>query len=311
MHRCRLTSLLFLLTALALPAAAAAAADTDTGGSAPEPGDANALAARDHYARGLELYRQQQYARALAEFEQAYALVPSPKLLFSIGQTHSGLHQHAEAFLALRAYLDSVGSSVPSERRVQVERQLEALRELVGSLDVTVDRAGATISVDGEDVGTSPLRRPMVVDAGRHHVSARLAGHVTSSARVSVIAGELTQLRFELLDLPASPEASLAKPLWIVTAILAAVTAGSGVVTLVNKHEYEQDLAQPHSGDPLQTSRNLESQRNRLDTWMLVTDVLAGATLISGGTALYFTLRSNSTEDGETSGAALLLNGNF
>jgi hypothetical protein len=105
---------------------------------------------------------------------------------------------------------------------------------------------------------------------------------------VSVVAGALTRVRLELQPNVAPSQPSIARPLWVATGVLAALTVGSGVITLVNKRGYEDELGQPHTQDPLSASRDLESQRNQLDTWLVVTDVLAAATLVSGAAALYF-----------------------
>ncbi len=307
----RFPRLLFLIALVTLVGVGPAIAHaTDASSAEPDPAS---VEARKSYARGLELYAQREYGRALVEFERAYTLVPSPKLLFALGQTHSGLEQYADAFQVLRAYLDRVGTSVPPERRAQVHRQLEALRARVGELDVTVDVSGATITLDGETAGTSPLSRPMIVDVGRHRVIATLRGHTPGASRVSVVAGQLTQLRFDLEPISRPHRADLATPLWIATGSLAGSSLGSAIIALVHKRSYERALGRAFDGDPAAANRDLQRKRSHVSNWLLVTDILAGATLLGAGASLYFTLEPKTDlEDAKGSrGIITTLGGTF
>jgi hypothetical protein len=55
-----------------------------------------------------------------------------------------------------------------------------------------------------------------------------------------------------------------------------------------------------------QVNRELGSERSRVQTLALITDVLASATLVSGGVALYFTLQpSEVPEQAARRGSAL------
>lgn len=268
----------------------ARASEVATTGSEAAQAKAPSAAARAHYSRGLGYYSRREYARALAELQRAHALVPSAKLLFAIGQTHAGLGQYAKSLVALSSYLRIVGSSVPLERRAQVERQLAALRLQTGQLQVTVNRAGAIIRVDGEEVGVSPLPEPVVLDVGPHSVRVSHDGGLPSVSAARVTAGAVTLLHLELPD--ASPDMAprLSVPLWIATGALTVLTAGAVIASIDQRNEYERRLERPQSGDPAQVRSSLREQRARLGNWLLATDILAGLTLASGGAALYFSV---------------------
>jgi len=287
MGRCVILPL-FCLGVFAFSAPARAQSEPST--VTATPSDSPAARARTHYARGLSFYTQREYARALAEFERAYALVPSPRLLFSMGQAHAGLGQYAAAFKELQAYVASVGSSVPAERRSQVTRQLEALRAQLGSVAVTVNVPGTSIDVDGEVVGSSPLRAPVMLDPGSHRVGAAHTDHSPASARVSVISGEVTAVRFDLQPSAEMARPSLAKPFWIATGVCAALAIGSGIIAFNYHSDYEQDVKQAQPGDPADVHDDLESQRSRLQGWLVATDILAAMTALTGVTAVYFSV---------------------
>jgi hypothetical protein len=250
--------------------------------------------AREHYAQGVELYRARRYALALAQFEQAYALHADPRLLFTLGQVQYELEEYARAVLSLRAYLQQA-SSIPAERRDLVTSQLATLQEKTGYLAVYVDVPGATISVDGENVGVSPLRR-LLVDIGEHRIGVTHPGYLAAAVQVQVAPGALTQSELTLIPLPSATSEVSSTPFWVATAGLGALAIASGVATMISNQRYEEALRTPQNGDPLEARAEREDDRSRIETLALVTDVLAAATLVSGGLALYFELRSTEPQ---------------
>jgi hypothetical protein len=259
--------------------------------------DTGTAAARGHYARGVAFYEQRAYAQALAEFQRAYSLVPNPKLRFSMGQAHAGLGRYAAAITELQAYVDSVGGSVPDERRLQVERQLEAFRARVGQIVVTVNVAGATIEVDGEVVGTSPLPRPLLLDEGPHRVAASRHDHSSESARVSVFGGELTPVRLALQPVVLAERSELATPLWVAAVLCGALAVGSGIVALNHRRNYDRSLEQTREGDAAAIHHAFEQQRSRVEAWLLATDILMGVTAATGVAAIYLSVRGDDVPE--------------
>lgn len=67
--------------------------------------DADLEAGRRHYQRGAELFRQAQYAKALAEFETARAVQPRPEMSYDIARCHDLLEQWALAAEWYHRYL--------------------------------------------------------------------------------------------------------------------------------------------------------------------------------------------------------------
>jgi hypothetical protein len=315
MQRRSISRPFFLLTVCA-PLVAAAAPQTPTPpppaaaglqapDAAPPPKSSHAKEARAHYARGVALYEQRAYADALAAFQRAHTLVPSPKLLFSMGQAHAGMGQYARAIEELEAYVERVGSTVPVERRLQIERQLEAFRARVGQLEVHVNVAGATVRVDGATVGKSPLPVPLVLDAGSHRITAERTEHLSASARVSVVGTETTPVHLALQSTTHTESAALATPLWITTGVCGALALGSGIVTLLQRRSYDQSLEQAHSGDATAIQQDLQQQRARLEKWLLATDILIGATAVAGIGAIYVSVRNSDDDAGVTASRGL------
>lgn len=279
---------LTLLVLLAAPARSQAAEELPAAaGGAPA---AVREQARQHYGRGLECYSRHDYSGALLELERAYALAPSPKLLFAMGQAYAGLKQYPQAMSALQGYLAGAGSAVPLDRRAQVQRQLQAFRELVARLRVSSSLSDTVIRIDGKDMGKSPLAEPVLLAPGTHRVT---ASHVTQPARttwIELAPGALTSLHFDLPRQQPEPALQLATPLWIATGALAVLTIGSAAVSFDRQRDYERRRERPQSGDAADAKRALQNQRSQLAHWLLATDILAGVTLLSAGTAVYFSL---------------------
>jgi hypothetical protein len=120
---------------------------------------------------GAQDYEQAAFADALAKFEQAYALFPSPRLLFNIGQANRELGRPLEAIDAFERFLVQV-SEAPLEMFEEAKRSVAELSTQVGKLLIECTVAGAVITVDGEKVGEAPIPDLVRVMPGRHQVTA-------------------------------------------------------------------------------------------------------------------------------------------
>ncbi len=89
---------------------AAATAGSPATAAAPPSGDA-VSAARDHFQRGVELFREGDFAAALVEFRRTDELAPTYKLSYNIGQACFELRDYACALSAFRRYLKGGGDA--------------------------------------------------------------------------------------------------------------------------------------------------------------------------------------------------------
>ena len=156
---------LLLMSVLVLGTAKSALADDDP-----------RAAARSHYERGLGLVESGAYQAALAEFERAYEKSPHFAVLYNIGLCHVALGRRPEAVAALRTYLEQGGAQIPEERRRSVEAQIAELEARFAEISISSDRPGTAISVDGREVGRTPLAKPIRLPAGAHEISAVAEG---------------------------------------------------------------------------------------------------------------------------------------
>lgn len=132
--------------------------------------------AADHYKKGVALFKEGDFASALAEFRAAYQALPSFEVLYNLGLTERRLFKYGQAVRTLNRYLEEGGKKVPQDRRDSVESELSQIRALTSKVTVTVEGPPAKVLVDGEEVGTTPLAEPVLLGPGKHTIRATRDG---------------------------------------------------------------------------------------------------------------------------------------
>ncbi|HEV8548928.1 MAG TPA: PEGA domain-containing protein, partial [Polyangiaceae bacterium] len=150
--------------------------------------------ARAHYARGVELANKAAYRAALDEFNAAYQKSPHFAVLYNIAQAEIALGRPLKAIETLKRYLRDGKDDVPAERRRQVEQQLAELKSAFGELMVKTEPPGATISVDGAEIGNAPLAEPLTLTPGSHVVTASRSNALPVTRVITVKEGEHQEL---------------------------------------------------------------------------------------------------------------------
>jgi tetratricopeptide (TPR) repeat protein len=85
-------------------------------------------AAREHYDKGIRKYDLGEFDEAIAEFKQAYSIVPTPGLLFNIAQAFRLKKDYEQALYFYRRYL-RVAPSPPNRKDVEARiAEIERLR---------------------------------------------------------------------------------------------------------------------------------------------------------------------------------------
>ncbi len=146
---------------------------------------------------GSALYEKGDYADALEKFKQAFAAYDSPKLLFNIGQANRDLGRPAEALEAFEQFLIGAGDAAP-ETIEEARRSVDELQMKLGRLRVECPIENATISLDGRDVGLTPLTKLLWATPGRHQVTARHWNYPPAIENVEVRVGEVLPVRLVL-----------------------------------------------------------------------------------------------------------------
>ncbi len=138
-----------------------------------------------HIQRGLELRKKGRDADALAEFEEAVKISPSPRAKSQVGlaQMATGLFEAAE--VTLSEVLSSSGDDGwVSAHRATLNDALAKIRSHLGTLNVNGAPKGATVEVNGTAAGSLPCS--LHVQAGDVVVKVRAPGYLPIARTVPV-----------------------------------------------------------------------------------------------------------------------------
>jgi hypothetical protein len=165
------------------PAAAQGEAAEDGSLAASLTGDARAL-----YEIGRESFRGGDAASALGNFQRAYERSSDPRLLWNMAACHASLKHWARALTLVDRYVANGASRLSERDREKAQRFRTAARRFVATVDLVMP-AGATVTVDGESAGTTPLRGSLYLDAGKRRVTFTMPGY-RGVVRVETVAAE-------------------------------------------------------------------------------------------------------------------------
>jgi tetratricopeptide (TPR) repeat protein len=272
---------------------------------ATQPTDAISQA-REHFQKGVAYYAEGDLTAALVEFQRAYALQPTYRLLYNLGQVSYELRDYAAAEQHFRDYLEQGGSEIAEARRSEVAAELEGLHGRVADLQLRTNLRGARFYVDDQAVGSAPLFNPIRVSAGRRRIRAESARYAPVSRVIDVVGGEalLIELAFAApLDGARAASSRKFKPaLWtgIATGALALGTAGMAYWA----HSEDQAYA-----DALQhrtTRSKLDSLADSTRSKALIADILLGTTLVGAALTTILLLGDEHPKDRHEPGAATL-----
>lgn len=280
--------------------------------------------ARKHFNAGVAHLQDPdgaRYEEAYREFQRAYALSPSWKILGNLGLTAMKLERDGEAIDALRTYLNEGGEAIELEERQQVLRDLSTLEASAVKLTLETVPAGATIIDERRPVtGTSVVNRygpaetkvELRVRSGHHRIIARLEGHEDAVWEAEFAPSSSHTRKLELKPVgaeapaapspPPPPPAESSRPVptgvYVGLAATGAFAVGAGVVgvlALGKKSDYEDAN---DGGDP-ERARELRDSGQTLN---LITDVCVGAALVSAGVTavLYLSRPSSPSQEATT-----------
>lgn len=152
--------------------------------------------ARERFKEGVQYFDQKQYDRARVAFLQAYALKRHPAVLLNLAQSELRSGHEADAAKHFSMYLREAKDATAAERD-GAEAGLFAAKAVVGEVAVNADVDGATVLVDGNEEGLTPLPDAVYVTPGTHQIEVRKEGK-SSKATVTARAGEATEISLRL-----------------------------------------------------------------------------------------------------------------
>jgi len=187
--------LAWMVVAVASPAVAAPKKNEQT---------AEQKEADRHFKAGVALYNEAKYSEALAEFERAYEIAPHPLVLYNIAACHRELSHYGEAVKFYDRFLKEGEGKVPPARIKEAKLELDGVLARIARVTVTITGGdGATVYVDGKELGTMPFDGPLILPPGEHKLTVRAQGKQDAERSVRVASGDKVDVALTLVDAPA------------------------------------------------------------------------------------------------------------
>jgi uncharacterized protein YjeT (DUF2065 family) len=182
--------------------------------------------ARKHYDRAIELVDDGQLEGAIVEFQRSYDLTHHFAVLYNIGQVYVSLARPVEAVDAYERYLADGGRKVPADRRTEVEKEIVRQKARIATLEIRGLPQGATVRLDGNEIGRAPISAPVRVGVGKHTIAAWADGYDSAEKEV-VVAGEDHKavglvLAKRVVESPSLPPGAQSAPVQPVTVTVVA-----------------------------------------------------------------------------------------
>lgn len=265
--------------------------------------------ARTRYARGEDLFDDGAYEQALLEFERAYELAPAPSILFNIGQIAMILKDYPRAIKAFEQYLCEGKSDITPKRKELVEDGLKTLYGRVAYIEVTSNVDGTEVIVDDISRGRTPLKDPIMVNAGRHVVVGKKADRMEHRSTLELAGTDHAKVTLEMLEPPrGTPQGVVTPPTrddpgsgrdlpkpepseptywigWVTTSTFAAAAVITGLLAL--RASSDLDELKETFGT---TKPELDSKESERLGLAISTDVLAGLAIVSAGLSIWWTI---------------------
>ncbi len=211
--------------------------------------------AKTAFSEGRKLFKAKDFKGAADAFRLAHKFSPNWKLLYNIGQSEAAAKRYGLALEAFERYLAKGGDEIQNERQKEILDEVDRLRRMVGSVEVTVP-SGCLIIIDDVERGRAPLSGSLMISAGvEHRVVVKKVDEILVDRIVRVSGGQKTTI--EAKDKPSTEPApdkfveepeqtikevapsdeesrkerlKLWKAGWAVTAVGGAVLIGGGIV---------------------------------------------------------------------------------
>lgn len=161
------------------------------------------------FERASTLFEDGDFRGARAEFERAHELANDARILYNVAVCDKMLRRYTRAIEGLERSLREGGTLLSADYVSRARETLAALAPYVSTIIVTADQEGASVLIDGEPVGTTPIARPLAIEVGEHLVSVRKSGYLDVPKRVRVTGGQAASATFVLETATSRAELSV------------------------------------------------------------------------------------------------------
>lgn len=143
------------------------------------------------------------YADALQCYERAYAITGDPRHLYNTARALDFLRRPVKAFSRLRQFSREANSELKS-RVPQLPDLLQEYRSRVGLIELVGPRDGASVSINGVELGITPFPEALVVRPGTAQLLVRAASEGTFETKLQVRPNQLLRVDVVMQQPPAT-----------------------------------------------------------------------------------------------------------
>ena len=155
--------------------------------------------ADSRFSRGVELFNDEDYAAALAEFHWAYNLKPHYAVLYNMAVCYVKMGRYLDALDYFNRYFKEGGEKIHKDREKEVHDQIDYIKSLMGGIAIKTNLDHVTIIVDGKKVAKTPLSEPVLVPAGPHTVQLAIAGYMPIEEEITVASNVTVKKEYTLV----------------------------------------------------------------------------------------------------------------
>jgi hypothetical protein len=168
--------------------------------------------AKRAYSAGEKAYKAGDYKTAIQNFRDAQAILPTPQAAYWLALSLKADGQVPEALAELKTLLASSSSErLGSEKLATAKATLDELNKTPGTVALSTEPAGATVSVDGEvRPGVSPLAVELA--PGAHTLTISMPGYQSMELELEVPPGSKGEQKLSLTALPPPPAPAAGAP---------------------------------------------------------------------------------------------------
>jgi hypothetical protein len=145
----------------------------------------------------LQAYDAGRWAEARTLFHRAHDVEPTARTYRTIGMCSFNLGDYRDALLNLEAALADERKPLTPEQRAQVSDLITHCNAKLGRFRLQLSPQSATLQVDGS-APTLLGQRELLLEPGRHQISASASGHRTLVRELSVEGGDHATLELRL-----------------------------------------------------------------------------------------------------------------
>jgi hypothetical protein len=156
------------------PAAAAPASSAPPTPPAPPPtpplSEALTGQAQADYQAAKLLYGDGDFAGASLKFKQAFDASKDVRLLWNMAACEKNLRHYSKVYTLVQRYAELGGSVLPESDKKDAADLLDAMKSYISRVKISVNEPEATITIDDEVIGMSPLMEPVLLDMGSRRI---------------------------------------------------------------------------------------------------------------------------------------------